>query len=170
MLFKTHPNNIPQIKAHIKAVGATYFHGDGNLYAADEDNQLHSDNNVTYSNPKQEEAKYRVKFTSVSQVPDTVEELNEMLLKAKNQEILTERATQAASGVKNFEVEAPVKVEVKADTSELDALRAELAELRAKQAKADKDAADKAAAAKKEADAKAKADKDAADKKETPQA
>jgi hypothetical protein len=103
MLFKTHQANLKQIKQHITQIGAVYFHGDGNMYPADEeDGKLNSENNVKFSNPKQDESKYRVLFTRVDQVPDTVDELNDMLIAAKNKETLAERAVVSKTGVRTL--------------------------------------------------------------------
>lgn len=177
MIFKTHKNHIPQLKAHIKQHGATYFHGDGNIYrAGTEDLKRHSDNNATYSNQNQEEAKYRVLLTSADQVPDTVEELNKLLLNAKNEEIMNERKPDANSTVANFHVELEdednLANEVTFDSSvvkealdtatahiaekdqEIEALKAQLAALQTDKKDADKKSESNKSADKKDADKK----------------
>lgn len=86
-MLRVHKNNIPQIKASIKAFGFVWFHGDGNMY---NDDQLSKDA-VTFYNPKQEECSYRVKFTDINQVPSSVEDLVKKLQEAKAKEMMESR-------------------------------------------------------------------------------
>lgn len=148
MIFKTHKANIKQIKQHIAQIGPVYFHGDGNMYpAGEEDGKLSSQNNVTFSNPKQEESKYRVLFTRVNEVPDTVEELNDMLMAAKNKETLAERADVQKTGIRTLTA-------VSDESDEDDAIASERKRLADEKKAAVKEEADK----KKEAEKLAKAE------------
>jgi hypothetical protein len=109
MLFKTNKNNIAQIKAVIESFGQCYFHGDGNLYADEKESDFRKD----FSNPKNDAATYRVKFTAVSQVPETLDELNNALLKARNNEVIQSAKPKEVAMVKTITVaeEKPVKSE-----------------------------------------------------------
>jgi len=102
MIFKLHKENLPQIKAVVKKFGACYIHGDGNLYIGKEESDFRKD----FSNPNSEEASYRVKFEKGDAIPETVEDLQALMMKAKNQETLAEREVKEVSAVKTFAVEA----------------------------------------------------------------
>jgi len=100
-MFTTHEANIPQIKATINAFGKCWFHGDGNLYSEKED----SDFRQGFSNPKNENSQYRILFTNVSQVPDSKEALDKMLLESRAKEIVDSRVSSTISPVKTVKVE-----------------------------------------------------------------
>lgn len=105
MMFKTHPANIPQIKATIAAFGGCYFHGDGNLYALDAQGQSEeSDFRKDFSNDTNNESRYRVKFNRGDKVPNSVEELDKMLLDSKNQELISLRNIRPKEAVKTVTV------------------------------------------------------------------
>jgi dsRNA-specific ribonuclease len=101
-MFKTTQENIPQIKATIKAYGECWFHGCGNIYA----DVSASDFRQKFTNPNSEEAIYRIHFTSVSQVPATLEDLNKALMSSRSQEIVKEKMPKAAQTIKTISVEA----------------------------------------------------------------
>lgn len=106
MIFKTHPANIPQIKAVVAAFGGCYFHGDGNLYALDaQGNSEESDFRKDFSNDTNEESRYRVKFQRGDRIPTSVEELNKALLDSRNQELIAQRNIKQKEGVKTFTVQ-----------------------------------------------------------------
>jgi hypothetical protein len=107
-MFKTTKENIPQIKATIKAYSECWFHGCGNIYAE----QSASDFRQKFTNPNSEESTYRIHFTSINQVPDTVEQLNKMLMTSRSQEIVKEKMPKASQTIKTISVEqdeAPIK-------------------------------------------------------------
>lgn len=91
MQFKTHQRNLTQLKGAIKAWGAAWFHGDGNIYRADKPEfEKKSDDRKNYANPTSEEATYRKKFTSIDQVPSSIEAMNQLLMAEKNKQTLAE--------------------------------------------------------------------------------
>jgi hypothetical protein len=105
MIFKTHALNIPQIRAVVAQFGGCYFHGDGNIYALDNNgNSDESDFRKDYSNDSNEESRYRVKFQRGDKYPKSVEQLNKMLFDAKNQETLAQRSIKQSSNVKTVTV------------------------------------------------------------------
>lgn len=144
MIFKTHAYNIPQIRAVIVQHGECWFHGDGQCYSKEGDSRNHRD----FVNPKQEEAKYRMVFRSVSQLPEfingetkeqteelnkeAVEQLNEMLMKAKNVEIRTERQATQTKGVDIMEMSDDMQPKGKAAPA-AEVAGPSLAELKAQQ-------------------------------------
>jgi hypothetical protein len=111
MIFKLHKSNLPQIKAVVKKFGVCYIHGDGNLYTGKEESDFRKD----FSNPNSEEATYRVKFENINDVPETIEDLQALMMKAKNQETLDERRVEEISSVKTISVEPDTD---EAETSE----------------------------------------------------
>jgi hypothetical protein len=107
-MFKTSQANIPQIEATIEAFGECYFHGCGNMYTSKEA----SDFRQKFTNPNSEEAAYRIHFTSVRQVPATVEELNKKLMSSRSDEIVKEKMPKLSQDIKTITVktaEAPTK-------------------------------------------------------------
>lgn len=100
MIFRTVPENIPQIVRAVNHFGGCMFHGDGNIYNPDpKEGYKNSDDRQKYSNPKDEEAKYRIEFKRGDVIPSNVEQLNKMLLEAKNREVMAERTTEVHSHV-----------------------------------------------------------------------
>lgn len=132
-IFKTHPAHIAQIKAVIKAKGRCWFHGDGNLYDDDGTPGNPSHNRMTFNNPMPNNvpspASYRVLFTNVNQVPDTVDGLNEALAQAKSREIQQSVQAKAQGIVVNTIDVEPHKPTAAAD--DLEGLKAALAALKA---------------------------------------
>lgn len=108
MIFKTHKENIPQIEAILATFGVCFFHGDGNMYTEQKD----SDFRKEFSNPKTEESGYRIKFVGGQNVPQTVEELNNALLAARNAEVM-----QGMKTVQNG-AQKTITVKKKEDSSE----------------------------------------------------
>jgi hypothetical protein len=106
-MFKTSEANIPQIKATIKAFGQCWFHGCGNIYADKEP----SDFRQKFTNPNSEEAAYRIHFTSISQVPSTLEELNKKLMSSRGEEITKEKLPKLSQEIKTISVEEEVEPE-----------------------------------------------------------
>lgn len=106
MIFKTHKSNIPQIRAVAATFGGCFFHGDGNIYALDNNgNSEESDFRKDFSNDTNEESRYRVKFQRGDVMPKTVDQLNKALMDARNQEILTQRTIKETSKVKTVTVQ-----------------------------------------------------------------
>jgi hypothetical protein len=102
MIFKLHEENLPQVKAVVKKFGVCYIHGDGNLYITKEESDFRKD----FSNPNSDEATYRVKFEKGDEIPGTIEDLQSLMMKAKNQETLDERKVEEISSVRTFAVES----------------------------------------------------------------
>ena len=100
MIFKTHKENIPQIEAILEAFGTCFFHGDGNMYTKEEDSNFRKE----FGNPKTEEGKYRVKFVKGQAIPQTVEELNNALMEARNREILAGQGQVTNSALQTITV------------------------------------------------------------------
>lgn len=97
-LTKTH---LSQLKAAVKNFGTCWFHADGNIYVTEKD----SDFRKNFSNPKDEKATYRVKVSDVKDVPETVEGMNQILLKSRQQEIIEAARPAKVDGTKTFTVE-----------------------------------------------------------------
>lgn len=120
-MFKTSQANIPQIKATIKAYGECWFHGCGNIYA----DEISSGFRQKFTNPNSEESVYRIHFTSVGQVPATVEDLNKLLMASRSKEIVQEKMPKTTQGIKTISVEddepATKKPTVKKSKKELEA-------------------------------------------------
>lgn len=79
LFSKLHPLNIAQLKAVVKAEGQAWIHGDGNIYKTEKE----SNQRAKFSNPKQEDCKYRVHFTNVSAIPNDLDTLRDMLTKSR---------------------------------------------------------------------------------------
>lgn len=83
-MFNLHQENIEQIKATIEAFGICYFHGDGNFYENEQDSNFRKD----FSNPKNDNATYRVLYDDVADVPADIEGLSKDLLASRNKEVI----------------------------------------------------------------------------------
>jgi hypothetical protein len=104
MIFKTNKALIEQVKDCVAAFDKTFVHGDGNIY----DNQRDSDFRKGFSNPGNEEAKYRLILEKGASVPGTVEDFNKALLDARNKELVQDAAPKTASAVKTIPQRAKV--------------------------------------------------------------
>lgn len=104
-LFKVVRKNLIHARAVIRQYGKCYLHGDGNIYINLEDSGFRKD----FTNPNADgtppAAAYVLCFTSIDQVPTTVQACEEAFLKAKNQE-QRDNANKAKSIplVKTFEI------------------------------------------------------------------
>lgn len=109
MLLTTHQGNIAQIRACINAFGDVWVHGDGNVFPADDKGTFDSDNHKNFHNPNQTARDYRLKFTrddmANNRLPQTKEQLDNALLKAKNQELIGAASIQETTKVRNVRVE-----------------------------------------------------------------
>jgi len=120
-ILKLHQKNINQLKGHIQAKGPSVIHGDGNIYPAqigwtpEKGEMNHSYNNAEFSNPDREEATYHKTYHSISDVPDSVEELEQELI-ANRFKIASQKRTEQNKVTSNsFDAyEEPVKEEKKA--------------------------------------------------------
>lgn len=74
-MSKLHLFNFKQAKAVIRQYGHVYLHGDGNMFVTEEASKFRR----TFSNPDQPEATIWIKFTSESEVPDTIEEAERLM-------------------------------------------------------------------------------------------
>ena len=103
MLFKTVQSNIPQIISAVNQYGSCMFHGDGNIYVPEKDGSFKdSDDRKQFSNPKDEEAKYRVCFKRGDTIPYDVEGINQMLMQSRNNEIMESRIPAEVTHVKTI--------------------------------------------------------------------
>lgn len=99
-MFKTHINNLPQIKAAATHYGTIWFHGDGNIYHKQGDSDFRKD----FSNDKNGPETYRVKFNSGDRFPETLEELHVSLLSSKTKELQAAQLPQSVTGISTFKV------------------------------------------------------------------
>jgi hypothetical protein len=99
-MFKTNQANIAQIKATIDSYGECWFHGCGNIYVGKDE----SDFRKNFTNPNSEESIYRVHFSGQNEVPGNVKELNELLMKSRNQELIQEKMPASTTMVKTISV------------------------------------------------------------------
>lgn len=104
MIFKTSKALIDQVGDCVAELEKTFVHGDGNIY----DNQRDSDFRKNFSNPGNEEAKYRLILAKGAKVPGTVEDFNKALLDARNKELVQDSAPKTASAVKTMPTRAKV--------------------------------------------------------------
>ena len=96
MTPRTHDIHIKRIKAMLQIYPKVYFHADGNIYVdANKLNESDTHPSDYARNFGHEEAQYRVIFTDVSQVPESVEKLNYMLIEAKAKEAVQKAKTTA---------------------------------------------------------------------------
>ena len=112
MIFKLHKNNLPQIKGVVAAFGVCYVHGDGNLYESQEASDFRKD----FTNPDSDEATYRAKFEKGDKIPDTIEELQTLMMKNRNKEILETRKVQEISHVKTVTIPVDEETEQPEET------------------------------------------------------
>lgn len=99
-MFKTHINNIPGIKAAVAHFGSAYFHGDGNLYSKKEDSDFRKD----FSNDANGPHSYRVLFVRGDIIPESLEQLDQLLLASKTRE-MAQTAPEYSTGVSTFKVD-----------------------------------------------------------------
>jgi hypothetical protein len=125
-IFKTKKAHINEIKGAIQFHnGPVYFHGTGDIYPvlsnAPEGHMHPSDFRVKHSNPAREEAKYRIKFNSIQEVPGTVEEINDLLMKSKERERAENEKVVISGGVQNFKAyQEPDETEAAQETGGAD--------------------------------------------------
>lgn len=126
-ILKLHQHNINQLKGHIRAKGPSVIHGDGNIYPAQigwtpESGEMnHSYNNEVFSNPDREEATYHKTYHSISDVPDTVEELEKELI-ANRFKIASQKRTEQNKVTSNsfdayLEPDKKAKADIAGDTA-----------------------------------------------------
>jgi hypothetical protein len=99
-MFNLSKANIDQIKATLVEYDECYFHGCGNIYADKEASDLRQN----FTNPNDDNATYRIHFTSIKQVPSTVEALEKKLLASRSEEIVKNRVSKVSQGVKTVSV------------------------------------------------------------------
>jgi hypothetical protein len=92
---------IKQVKAVVRTFGICYLHGDGNMYHTEKDSHFRKN----FGNPGQEESKYRVKFEKGDKIPETVEEMNEALMKSRQKEMVQDSQPKAAQVSTTFKVD-----------------------------------------------------------------
>lgn len=74
-MFKLVKENLPQIEAILAAFGEVHVHGDGNMYVKEVDSKFRRD----YSNPDSA-GKYRVSFVKGDHIPETITELETLMI------------------------------------------------------------------------------------------
>lgn len=104
MIFKTSKALIDQVGDCVSELETTYVHGDGNIY----DNKRDSDFRKNFSNPGNEEAKYRLILSKGDKVPADVKSFNDALLAARNKELVQDAAPKTVSAVKTMPTRAKV--------------------------------------------------------------
>jgi hypothetical protein len=130
-ILKLHPNNLAQLKGHIKAKGPSTIHGDGNIYPAmkdwtpDSGKMNHSHNNAVFSNQNREEATYFKTYDTIDEVPDTVEKLQDELIAARFNKSAQERAEQGKVASNTFEAYQEPAKEPKAESKKAEKVEKE---------------------------------------------
>ena len=86
MFFNIHLVNLKQVRAVVQKYGVCWFHGDGNFYR----DEVNSNFRKGFTNPGRDNslpsAAYRVKFTNVDDVPNTIQAMEKRLYAAKMEE------------------------------------------------------------------------------------
>lgn len=119
----------------IKTFGHVILHGDGNMYVDVEGvEEKHQRSYIakTYAGVGNEAAMYRIKFTSIDQIPDSLQKLEKMFLEAKAKENYDENKIEYSSlllSIGKKQAEQAAKVEAENET-----LKAEKAEAEKKNA------------------------------------
>lgn len=109
MLFKTHEANIPQIRAAVRAYDQVWVHGSGDIFpkfnaaTAEKGDQDYSKIHFENYNKGREEMGYRVLITKAN-MPNNKTELDRLLLRSKEQEVLSSRKSEQNTKVKNLAV------------------------------------------------------------------
>lgn len=122
----------------IKTFGHVILHGDGNMYVDVEDvEEKHQRSYIakTYAGVGNEAAMHRIKFTSIDQIPKSLQKLEQMFLEAKAKENYDENKIEYSSGLLSIgkkQAEEAAKVEAENET-----LKAEKAEAEQKAADAE---------------------------------
>jgi hypothetical protein len=140
-IFKITKQNFDAVAVHVRAtldqLGPCWLHGDGNIYLANEEGIRSSETRKEFSNERQSEATYRVKFNNSSELPGTVEELHALLEKSKRAEELKARGeagpkepTQTVS-IPKPQANQPVKAQTPSAAVKQDAPAKSLLELKA---------------------------------------
>lgn len=80
--LKLHPHNLKQLAAIVSTFGECWIHGDGNMFVKKE----HSDFRQEFSNPEQEESKYRAHFKEGDSLPTSVEGLERVMNRTRQTE------------------------------------------------------------------------------------
>lgn len=80
--FKVKPITLLHLKDVLEEYPTAWLHADGNIYVTEADSNFRKD----YSNPSDRSAKFRIKFTNISQVPENPEDLNDLFLRTYEKE------------------------------------------------------------------------------------
>lgn len=80
--MKLHPHNLKQLAAIVSTFGECWIHGDGNMFVKAE----HSDFRQEFSNPDQEESKYRAHFNKGDQLPTSLDSLEKIMNRTRASE------------------------------------------------------------------------------------
>lgn len=80
--MKLHPHNLKQLAAIVDTFGECWIHGDGNMFVKAE----HSDFRQEYSNPEQDESKYRAHFKKGDPLPASVDSLEKIMQRTRQVE------------------------------------------------------------------------------------
>ena len=136
-LFKAYERDLEIARQSIENWGVAYIHGDGQVYRDENssDTHKHFTNPLPGKNPPPHPATYRMKYTSVDQVPKTVEALIAQLEAAKQQDY--QKQAEDTTVEKSLITALPAKksteavAEKSAASGDAERLAAENAELRA---------------------------------------
>lgn len=104
----------------IKTFGHVILHGDGNMYVDVEGvEEKHQRSYIakTYAGVGNEAAMHRIKFTSIDQIPKSLQELEKMFLEAKAKENYDENKIEYSSGLLSI---GKKQAEEKANSLELE--------------------------------------------------
>ena len=125
-MFKLHKLHLEYLKQAIEAYGHAYMHGDGNIYrdkTGVEDKFQPSYIAKEFAAAGNEGASYVIKFTNVSQVPKTIEDLEKMFVEAKTKEKLN---SQKGKEIADSDFLPPLKKDEKKELSDEEKLQAEI--------------------------------------------
>lgn len=98
----------------IDQFGHIILHGDGNMYIEEPDVQKEHQRSYiakTYAGVGNEAATYVLRFNSVKELPNDLDELEKMFLNAKAQEKINEGKISYKDSFKGLNLKAPVKEE-----------------------------------------------------------
>jgi len=106
MRFRLLPVHLQEIKAVTESYGEVYIHGSGNKYLTKEESDIHK----KLSSPETQEAEYVAYFKKGDKLPESVEELTQIMFAAKQREDVDAVTPKEISGLKGFSLPAADQV------------------------------------------------------------
>lgn len=97
--------NIRQARATVRTHGHVYLHGCGNMYVEEIDSKFRKEFTNVNKDSTPHPSTYVVKFTDVKQIPGNIEDLEELFLRTKNQELKEAAKPKSTTSVKTVKVE-----------------------------------------------------------------